>query len=63
MPAGETVTVRFDTHHSLNNADDWQPSLVTDVVADDPAVPEQNTLFLQHIQAALLQHFTEEADA
>ena len=102
VPAGETVTVRFDTHHSLNNADDWQPSLVTDVVADD-AVPldrrlvpvgqfadtaraflvasavegpeyaahamtrlsqiKQNTLLLQHIQAALLQHFTEQADA
>ncbi|MFD6175056.1 hypothetical protein [Streptomyces coeruleorubidus] len=38
MPAGETVTVRFDTHHLLNNADSWQPSLVTEVVADD-AVP------------------------
>lgn len=107
VPAGETVTVRFDTHHSLNNADDWQPSLVTDVVADD-AVPldrhlvpvgqfadtargidvlaafllasavegpeyathattrlsriKQNTLLLQHIQAALLQHFTEQAE-
>lgn len=24
---------------------------------------KQNTLFLQHIQAALLQHFTEQADA
>ena len=24
---------------------------------------DQNTLFLQHIQAALLQHFTEQADA
>ncbi|WP_328834716.1 carboxypeptidase regulatory-like domain-containing protein [Streptomyces europaeiscabiei] len=108
VPAGQTVTVRFDTHHSLNNADGWQPSLVADVVADD-AVPldrrlvpvgqfadtargidvlaafllasavegpqyaahattrlsqiKQNTLFLQHIQAALLQHFTEQADA
>lgn len=38
VPAGEMVTVRFDTHHSLNNADSWQPSLVTDVVAGD-AVP------------------------
>lgn len=108
VPVGETVTVRFDTHHSLTNADTWQPSLVTDVVADD-AVPldrrlvpvgqfadtargidvlaaflvasaveepeyaahattrlsqiKQNTLFLQHIQSALLQHFTEQADA
>ncbi|MFE1285842.1 carboxypeptidase regulatory-like domain-containing protein [Streptomyces sp. NPDC058751] len=108
VPAGERVTVRFDTHHSLNNADSWQPSLVTDAVADD-AVPldrrlvpvgqfadtargidvlaafllasavegpeyaahatnrlsqiKQNTLLLQHVQAALLQHFTEQADA
>jgi hypothetical protein len=108
VPAGETVTVRFDTHHSLNNADSWQPSLVTEVVADD-AVPldrrlvpvgqfadtargldvlaanllasavegpeyaahattrlsriKQDTLFLQHIQAALLEHFTKQADA
>ncbi|AZM64255.1 MULTISPECIES: carboxypeptidase regulatory-like domain-containing protein [unclassified Streptomyces] len=30
VPAGETVGVRFDTHPSLDNADDWQPSLVTD---------------------------------
>lgn len=104
----ETVTIRFDTHYSLSNADSWQPSLVTDVVADD-AVPldrrmvpvgqfadtargidvlaafilasavegpeyaahattrlsqiKQNTLFLQHVQAALLRHFTEQADA
>ncbi|MFH0521840.1 carboxypeptidase regulatory-like domain-containing protein [Streptomyces sp. M41] len=108
VPAGETVTVRFDTHHSLTNTDDWQPSLVTDVVADDDVpldrrlVPvgqfadtsrgidilaafllasavegpryaahattrlsqlKQNTLFLQRIQAALLQHFTEQAEA
>ncbi|MFF7044158.1 carboxypeptidase regulatory-like domain-containing protein [Streptomyces massasporeus] len=108
VPAGETVTVRFDTHHSLNNADSWQPSLVTEVIADD-AVPldrhlvpvgqfadtargidilaagllasavegpeyaahattrlpriKQDTLFLQHIQAALLEHFTEQTDA
>lgn len=104
VPAGETVSVRFDTHPSLNNADDWQPSLITDVVADDTVplerhlVPvgefadtargidviaaflmasavegpeyaahaatrlsriKQNTVFLQHIQAALLEHFTE----
>ncbi|GGR00835.1 carboxypeptidase-like regulatory domain-containing protein [Streptomyces pilosus] len=108
VPVGETVTVRFDTHHSLNNADDWHPSLVTDMIAGG-AVPldrhlvsvgrfadtargidvlaayllasavegpeyaahattrlsqiKQNTLFLQHIQSALLQHFTERADA
>ncbi|MFD5270401.1 carboxypeptidase regulatory-like domain-containing protein [Streptomyces sp. NPDC058335] len=108
VPASETVTIRFDTHYSLNNADSWQPSLATDVVADD-AVPldrrlvpvgqfadtacgidvlaafllasavegpeyaahattrlsqiKQNTLFLEHVQAALLRHFTEQADA
>ncbi|MCB5169688.1 carboxypeptidase regulatory-like domain-containing protein [Streptomyces bambusae] len=37
VAAGETVTVRFDTHHSLTNADSWQPSLLTDVVTDDTA--------------------------
>ncbi|MFC9387080.1 carboxypeptidase-like regulatory domain-containing protein [Streptomyces venezuelae] len=108
VPAGETVTVRFDTHYSLTNADEWQPSLVTNVVADDTvpldrrlvprghfadtargidilaaflvasAVEEpeyashaaarlnqlkQNTLFLQHIQQALLEHFMEQGDA
>lgn len=35
VSAGDTVTVRFDTHPSLNNADDWRPSPATDVVADD----------------------------
>ncbi|WP_328929501.1 carboxypeptidase regulatory-like domain-containing protein [Streptomyces sp. NBC_00190] len=35
IPAGATVTVRFDTHHSLNNAEDWQPSVVANVVASD----------------------------
>ncbi|MCG7205207.1 carboxypeptidase regulatory-like domain-containing protein [Streptomyces arenae] len=34
VPAGETVTVRFDTHYSLTNADEWQPSLVANVVFD-----------------------------
>ncbi|SED98243.1 hypothetical protein [Streptomyces sp. TLI_105] len=108
VPAGETVTVRFDTHYSLTNADEWQPSLVTNAVADDTApldrrlVPvghfadtargidilaaflaasaveepeyaahattrltqlKQNNLFLNHIQTALLQHFTEQGDA
>ncbi|MEU1007508.1 carboxypeptidase regulatory-like domain-containing protein [Streptomyces sp. NPDC005890] len=35
VPAGELVTVQFDTHHTLVNARSWQPSLVTNVVADD----------------------------
>ncbi|MCX5195671.1 carboxypeptidase regulatory-like domain-containing protein [Streptomyces sp. NBC_00249] len=35
VAADETVTVRFDTHHSLTNAADWQPSLVANVVTSD----------------------------
>ncbi|MGC9497248.1 carboxypeptidase regulatory-like domain-containing protein [Streptomyces sp. WG7] len=35
VPEGELVTVRFDTHHSLTNAEDWHPSVVANVVADD----------------------------
>ncbi|MEU6593995.1 carboxypeptidase regulatory-like domain-containing protein [Streptomyces sp. NPDC046881] len=35
VPAGELVTVRFDTHHTLVNARRWQPSLVANVPADD----------------------------
>ncbi|MEU2062745.1 carboxypeptidase regulatory-like domain-containing protein [Streptomyces sp. NPDC013455] len=35
IAAGETVTVRFDTHHSLTNADDWQPSVVANTVTSD----------------------------
>lgn len=37
IPSGESVTVRFDTHHSLNNAEDWQPSVVANVVPDNVA--------------------------
>ncbi|MGW0749634.1 carboxypeptidase regulatory-like domain-containing protein [Streptomyces sp. NPDC002587] len=35
VPEGETVTLRFDTHHSLANAGEWQPSVVANVVAAD----------------------------
>lgn len=35
IAAGETVTVRFDTHHSLTNALDWQPSVVANVITSD----------------------------
>ncbi|MFG3119534.1 carboxypeptidase regulatory-like domain-containing protein [Streptomyces sp. NPDC048197] len=35
IPSGESVTVRFDTHPTLNNAEDWQPSVVSNVVADN----------------------------
>ncbi|MEU6982611.1 carboxypeptidase regulatory-like domain-containing protein [Streptomyces sp. NPDC046324] len=31
IPTGETVTVRFDTHWSLTNADEWHPSVVANV--------------------------------
>lgn len=37
VPAGESVSVRFDTHRTLNNARSWQPSLVTNVIAADDA--------------------------
>ncbi|MFI1420799.1 carboxypeptidase regulatory-like domain-containing protein [Streptomyces sp. NPDC020731] len=35
IAAGETVTVRFDTHHSLTNAEDWQPSVVANAITSD----------------------------
>ncbi|MFJ9648315.1 carboxypeptidase regulatory-like domain-containing protein [Streptomyces sp. NPDC004244] len=35
IPEGETITVRFDTHHSLTNAMDWQPSVVVNAIASD----------------------------
>ncbi len=38
VPAGETVTVQFDTPHSLDNTESRQPSPVTEAVAGD-AVP------------------------
>ncbi|MEV7565378.1 carboxypeptidase regulatory-like domain-containing protein [Streptomyces tanashiensis] len=35
IPAGEQVTVWFDTHWSLTNATEWHPSVVANVIADD----------------------------
>ncbi|MFE0647237.1 carboxypeptidase regulatory-like domain-containing protein [Streptomyces sp. NPDC059534] len=35
VPTGEPVTVLFDTHWSLTNAEEWHPSLVANVIADD----------------------------
>ncbi|GAA0268192.1 hypothetical protein GCM10010302_02400 [Streptomyces polychromogenes] len=35
VAAGEPVAVRFDTHHSLVNAEKWQPSAVVGVITDD----------------------------
>ncbi|MGP3636716.1 carboxypeptidase regulatory-like domain-containing protein [Streptomyces sp. 24-1644] len=37
IPEGESVTVRFDTHHSLTNAEEWHPSVVANVIADNAA--------------------------
>ena len=30
---GKPITIRFDTHYSLNNAKDWHPSVVANVSA------------------------------
>jgi hypothetical protein len=30
---GKPITVRFDTHFSLNNAKDWHPSVVANISA------------------------------
>ncbi|TXS52101.1 carboxypeptidase regulatory-like domain-containing protein [Streptomyces sp. uw30] len=35
IPAGDMVTVRFDTHETLNNAHAWHPSVVANAVAGD----------------------------
>ncbi|OQR60774.1 hypothetical protein B6E66_28685 [Streptomyces maremycinicus] len=35
IAADERVTVRFDTHHSLTNAEDWQPSVITNTITSD----------------------------
>ncbi|MFF4605156.1 carboxypeptidase regulatory-like domain-containing protein [Streptomyces sp. NPDC001339] len=35
LPKNELVTVRFDTHHSLTNAEEWHPSVVANVISDD----------------------------
>ncbi|MGR4882571.1 carboxypeptidase regulatory-like domain-containing protein [Streptomyces sp. LARHCF249] len=42
--AGETVTVRFDTHHSLTNARDWQPSAVANAVTSDETPLDRHLL-------------------
>jgi hypothetical protein len=33
VPAGEPVTVRFDTHPTLNNSRDWHPSVIASLEA------------------------------
>ncbi|MEU4729850.1 carboxypeptidase regulatory-like domain-containing protein [Streptomyces sp. NPDC023588] len=45
---GETVTVRFDTHHSLTNAKDWQPSVVTNVTTSDGTPLDRSLLPTGH---------------
>jgi hypothetical protein len=35
VPAGGPITVRFDTHYSLNNAREWHPSVVANVDAKE----------------------------
>ncbi|MFE1437404.1 carboxypeptidase regulatory-like domain-containing protein [Streptomyces sp. NPDC058739] len=44
IAAGETVTVRFDTHHSLTNAENWQPSVVANVVTSDESPLDRSLL-------------------
>ncbi|MGW6984257.1 carboxypeptidase regulatory-like domain-containing protein [Streptomyces sp. NPDC054932] len=44
IAAGETVTVRFDTHHSLTNARDWQPSVVANVITSDETPLDRSLL-------------------
>ncbi|MEU7730568.1 carboxypeptidase regulatory-like domain-containing protein [Streptomyces sp. NPDC040724] len=44
IAAGETVTVRFDTHHSLTNARDWQPSVVANVITSDETPVDRRLL-------------------
>ncbi|WP_405967496.1 hypothetical protein OG613_22620 [Streptomyces sp. NBC_00015] len=35
IAADERVTVRFDTHHSLTDVEDWQPSVITNAITSD----------------------------
>jgi hypothetical protein len=34
VPAGEPVTVRFDTHPTLTNSRDWHPSVIANLEAE-----------------------------
>jgi hypothetical protein len=38
VPAGEPITVRFDTHWSLTNAQEWHPSVVANIDAKNDIV-------------------------
>ncbi|WP_327349117.1 carboxypeptidase regulatory-like domain-containing protein [Streptomyces europaeiscabiei] len=48
VPAGDTVTVRFDTHETLNNAEDWHPSVAANVVASDKVPLDRYLLPVGH---------------
>jgi hypothetical protein len=43
VPEGEMISVLFDTHYSLNNAKDWHPSVVANLVCKNN-VPLDRTL-------------------
>jgi hypothetical protein len=48
IPAGQPVTVLFDTHHTLNNARMWQPSLVANVIASDDVPLDRSLVPVGH---------------
>ncbi|MFF3941099.1 carboxypeptidase regulatory-like domain-containing protein [Streptomyces phaeofaciens] len=48
VPAGDLVTVRFDTHPTLTNAEDWHPSVVANVVASDKVALDRYLLATGH---------------
>jgi hypothetical protein len=33
-PAGQALTIRFDTHHSITNSREWHPSVVANIEAN-----------------------------
>ena len=45
---GKPVTVRFDTHFSLNNAKDWHPSVVANVSTTKDVVVDRVLLRVGH---------------
>jgi hypothetical protein len=45
---GKPITIRFDTHYSLNNAKDWHPSVVANVSAVKDVVLDRVLLRVGH---------------
>jgi len=43
VPEGEMISVLFDTHYSLNNAENWHPSVVANLICRNN-VPLDRTL-------------------